>query len=104
MSVANREVNGGWRWPRRIPLQSSNPLPSRVIIAPVMLLACLALFTPVAADTYYIHANVYTVDSRNRHVGCIGVKGDKIVYVENEPPKSRGGARIVDLKGATVFP
>jgi predicted amidohydrolase YtcJ len=82
----------------------SNPRPIRVIISAVMFLACVAVFAPIAADTFYIHANVHTVDTDAPHATCIGVSGDKIVFVGENPPYSMDKARVVDLHGATVVP
>jgi predicted amidohydrolase YtcJ len=79
-------------------------MPFRVIISAVMLLACIALLAPVAADTFYVSANVHTVDSDAPHATCVGVAAGKIVYVGEDPPYSMGKARVVDLHGATVVP
>lgn len=66
-----------------------------------MLVASLVLLAAPLADTYYVNANVYTVDDKHPHATCIGISGGRISYVGDRAPR---GAHAVDLHGATVLP
>lgn len=59
------------------------------------------------ADTLYVNGKIYTMDSCKPRATCLGIKGDKIVYV--------GGAtqaeffkgiqtKVIDLGGRAVYP
>lgn len=67
------------------------------------MLLCFLALRPLAADTIYTNANVYTVDSAQPHATCVATQGEKITYVGSSVPRI-AGAKIVDLHGATVLP
>jgi predicted amidohydrolase YtcJ len=60
-----------------------------------------------AADSVFANGNVHTMNPAQPHATAIAVKGGRIVFVgsDREARRHAGpGARVVDLRGATVVP
>jgi predicted amidohydrolase YtcJ len=76
----------------------------------VLLLIAAALFagqTNPQADVVFKNGNVYTGDERRPRAEAIAVRAGRIVYVGQNAgaaPYEKAGARVVDLRGATVVP
>ncbi len=80
----------------------------------VFLAGALTLLAPAvacaqenAADLIFRNARVYTANDKQPRAQAIGIKGNKILFVgsDNDAKKfMASNTRIVDLKGATVFP
>lgn len=59
------------------------------------------------ADTLFINANIYTVNTRQPRAQAIAVKGDRIIYVGSVASARRfqtQDTKVVDLQGLTVVP
>lgn len=55
------------------------------------------------ADKVYLNGSIWTGDSANPTASIIGIKGDKIVYVGNDPSAVLG-VEAIDLQGKMVVP
>ncbi|NBO57470.1 MAG: amidohydrolase [Chitinophagia bacterium] len=70
------------------------------LFAIVVLFSCN---TTNKADKVYVNGNIWTGDSSNPSATIIAIKGDKIIYVGNDPSKVSGG-EVIDLKGKMMVP
>jgi predicted amidohydrolase YtcJ len=70
------------------------------LFAIVVLFSCN---TTNKADKVYVNGNIWTGDSSNPSATTIAIKGDKIIYVGNDPSKVSGG-EVIDLKGKMMVP
>ncbi|MBI4418047.1 MAG: amidohydrolase [Ignavibacteriales bacterium] len=61
---------------------------------------------PISADTLYVNARIYTMDSDNRVAEAMAVKGDRIVAVgsRSQLEERVRWKQTVDLEGRPVFP
>jgi predicted amidohydrolase YtcJ len=74
---------------------------------PLLALAALACHSAPAADLVLENATVYTVDDQLPKAEAVAVSGGKIVFVGSTAdvaPYRGPGTRVVDLKGAFVYP
>ena len=70
------------------------------LFAIVVLFSCN---TTNKADKVYVNGNIWTGDSSNPSASVIAIKGDKIIYVGNDPSKVSGG-KVIDLNGKMMVP
>ena len=69
------------------------------LIAILLICSCQS---PLDADKVFVNAQVWTGDSSLPEATCVAIKGDKILYVGNDPSAVKG--ELIDLHGQMLIP